>query len=202
MKAVNNKYLYNQEETTRDRILAAANVEFADKGFYRTVVSDIADRAGVGKGTVYRHFGNKEDLLGYLIDEGVSRVDSRIQAAIAAAASPVDALAAIITIFLDLHDQSRDLNKIIIMEGLQNIGRVQTNLLAGIQRIHAQLMDLFQKGIAAGIFIDHNPDQMTMIFEGLMWSILRNAILFDTSLDKATLEPLLLEICLNGFTNP
>ncbi|MFW6237061.1 MAG: TetR/AcrR family transcriptional regulator, partial [Desulfosudaceae bacterium] len=162
MKAVNNKYLYNQEETTRDRILAAANVEFADKGFYRTVVSDIADRAGVGKGTVYRHFGNKEDLLGYLIDEGVSRVDSRIQAAIAAAASPVDALAAIITIFLDLHDQSRDLNKIIIMEGLQNIGRVQTNLLAGIQRIHAQLMDLFQKGIAAGIFIDHNPDQMTM----------------------------------------
>jgi AcrR family transcriptional regulator len=36
---------------------------FSEFGFRGTDVQVIADRAGVGKGTVYRHFGNKEDLF-------------------------------------------------------------------------------------------------------------------------------------------
>jgi AcrR family transcriptional regulator len=47
----------------RDVILQEAIHVFSEFGFRGTDVQAIADQAGVGKGTVYRHFGNKEDLF-------------------------------------------------------------------------------------------------------------------------------------------
>src|SRR5690606_32922286 len=47
----------------RRAILKHAMRVFAKEGFRNTDVQVIADLAGVGKGTVYRHFGNKEQLF-------------------------------------------------------------------------------------------------------------------------------------------
>ena len=46
----------------RESLLAAAEQEFAERGLSASV-ADIARRAGVAKGTVFRHFATKEDLL-------------------------------------------------------------------------------------------------------------------------------------------
>lgn len=51
-----------QTERSLD-ILDVAVQTFAAKGYNQTDVQEIADRVGVGKGTVYRHFGNKESLF-------------------------------------------------------------------------------------------------------------------------------------------
>src|SRR5690349_13558588 len=48
---------------TRERILAAAFREFADKGLDGARVDEIAARAGVNKGMLYHYFGNKERLF-------------------------------------------------------------------------------------------------------------------------------------------
>jgi AcrR family transcriptional regulator len=47
----------------RAAVVAAARTIFAEQGFGPARVGDIADRAGVAKGTVYMHFATKEDLL-------------------------------------------------------------------------------------------------------------------------------------------
>jgi AcrR family transcriptional regulator len=52
----------------RKRILAAAREQFAELGL-DVRVEQIADAAGVGVGTMYRHFRAKEDLLQALADE-------------------------------------------------------------------------------------------------------------------------------------
>ena len=44
-------------------ILAAARVVIAEKGYENTLMSDIAQRAGVVDGTLYRSFENKQALL-------------------------------------------------------------------------------------------------------------------------------------------
>lgn len=44
-------------------ILAAANEVFLTKGFSKTNMQDIADKAGIGKGTIYEYFRTKEDLF-------------------------------------------------------------------------------------------------------------------------------------------
>ena len=56
----------------RERILAAAREQFADHGL-DVHMEQLARGAGVGVGTVYRHFPAKEDLLQALADERFAR---------------------------------------------------------------------------------------------------------------------------------
>ena len=50
----------------RALLLAAAADEFAEHGLEASV-ADIARRAGVGKGTVFRHFPTKDDLIAAIV---------------------------------------------------------------------------------------------------------------------------------------
>ncbi|HKI56641.1 MAG TPA: TetR/AcrR family transcriptional regulator [Trueperaceae bacterium] len=54
-------------EATRRRLLEAAEVEIAGKGFSRASISGITRRAGVGQGTFYLYFPSKEDALRELV---------------------------------------------------------------------------------------------------------------------------------------
>lgn len=50
----------------REAILGAALELFAERGFHGTAVPEIAERAGVGAGTIYRHFESKEAIVNAL----------------------------------------------------------------------------------------------------------------------------------------
>jgi AcrR family transcriptional regulator len=63
----------------RERILAAAREQFAEHGL-DVQMEQIARVAGVGVGTVYRHFPAKEDLLQALADERFARFADRARA--------------------------------------------------------------------------------------------------------------------------
>lgn len=57
--------LRDKKETA---ILEAAAAVVAERGFRTTRVADVAERAGIGKGTVYEYFRSKEDLFLRLFD--------------------------------------------------------------------------------------------------------------------------------------
>jgi AcrR family transcriptional regulator len=57
----------------RERILAAATEVFATRGLEVTL-DDIAHHAGVGVGTVYRRFANKEQLIDALFDQRLEEI--------------------------------------------------------------------------------------------------------------------------------
>ena len=59
---------------TRKRLLDAALAMFSEKGVDATAIEDITERADVGKGTFYRHFGNKEAVVVALAESAVSRL--------------------------------------------------------------------------------------------------------------------------------
>ena len=53
---------------TRDRILEGALAALGRVGPRRLTMSDVSDRAGLSRGTVYRYFPTKEDLLAVLAE--------------------------------------------------------------------------------------------------------------------------------------
>jgi len=53
-------------DNKRKKILAAAEVLLAERGFYGLSMKALADSAGVAAGTIYRYFENKEDLINQL----------------------------------------------------------------------------------------------------------------------------------------
>ena len=76
----------------RERILRAATELFAEREFHRVLMEDVAARAGVGKGTLYRYFETKDDLfvasLSYALDLTTERLSRKLERA----DSPLDQL--------------------------------------------------------------------------------------------------------------
>ena len=54
---------HRRPEARPDAILDAAWAVFAERGFARAKLDDVARRAGVSKGTLYLYFDSKERLF-------------------------------------------------------------------------------------------------------------------------------------------
>ena len=65
----------------REAILAAALDEFSARGFAATRLDDVAQRAGVAKGTIYLYFRDKESLFQELVRAMLSPLVGVIEAA-------------------------------------------------------------------------------------------------------------------------
>src|SRR3954447_14909915 len=52
----------------RNQILEAATTVFANKGFHRSTIKDVAKSAGIADGTIYIYFENKTALLLGILD--------------------------------------------------------------------------------------------------------------------------------------
>lgn len=61
-------------------ILSAAASVFAEHGFAATDVQLVADRVGVGKGTVYRYFPTKDALFLAAVDRGLEELSAEMDA--------------------------------------------------------------------------------------------------------------------------
>ncbi|MEW5784311.1 MAG: TetR/AcrR family transcriptional regulator [Bacillota bacterium] len=59
---------------TRKAILESAKSVFLEKGYTGTTFKDISSRAGIGYGTVYIHFKDKEELLQNLVDDVMTKI--------------------------------------------------------------------------------------------------------------------------------
>lgn len=70
--------------TTRDRILRAARELFADQGYARTSIRQVADRAGANSALIYYYFGNKADLFEASMGEPSHQLRAMLERALAA----------------------------------------------------------------------------------------------------------------------
>ncbi len=68
-------------EERREDILSAAVQVFAQHGFRCADVQQIADLAGIGKGTVYRFYSTKEELFKASVDEAMRGLTEQVDAA-------------------------------------------------------------------------------------------------------------------------
>ncbi|MCW2872102.1 TetR/AcrR family transcriptional regulator [Actinacidiphila oryziradicis] len=89
-----------RRQATRQKLYEAAVTLIAEQGFSATTVDEIAERAGVAKGTVYYNFASKNELFEELLRHGVGLLTASLRAAdtatAAAGGSRVDALDAMI----------------------------------------------------------------------------------------------------------
>ncbi len=72
-------------EGTRDRLVRGALDLFTTIGYHESTTPQIAARAGVAEGTIYRHFKSKEQLLNSIYQAAVRRFQQTIRTSDAAA---------------------------------------------------------------------------------------------------------------------
>src|SRR5207248_6555830 len=80
----------------RQQVLAAAGRLFAERGVESVTMDEIAQAAGVGKGTLYRRYGDKGQLVLALMDTCVARLQAEF-ASMPSYASVLEELKAILS---------------------------------------------------------------------------------------------------------
>jgi AcrR family transcriptional regulator len=96
----------------RIKVLAAAEELFAAHGIAEVSMDDVATAAGVGKGTLYRRFGDKSGLAAALLNERESELQSALLSGpppLGPGAPPDDRLAAFTSAYLAYVDKHLDL---------------------------------------------------------------------------------------------
>ncbi len=126
----------------RESLLAAAEEVFAERGVEASV-ADIARRAGVAKGTVFRHFTSKEDLIASLVCEHLVTLTDAVHR-LAEAEDPGAALLEFLTIAAD---QRRQHDLTYLMTYSANDARV----VAIRDEVHAGVDMLVANAHAAGV---------------------------------------------------
>jgi AcrR family transcriptional regulator len=141
----NHASLRSDAMANRERLIASARLCFAERGL-AVEMKEIAERAGVGVGTIYRNFSTKEDLIESLIERIVSEVMPRIDEALA-----LDDPLASVTALLDVAWSTAETHGSLI-ERLQESGIHPAHARAG--EFETLFEEPIRRGVASGVFRD------------------------------------------------
>src|SRR5579885_766102 len=95
-------------EATRQRIIQKAAKEFARLGFEQANINVIAEQAGIGKGTIYLYFENKQELFLAMLRSIAQGHVATIRGALASAGTLLERLERLYRAFVHLAAEDRD----------------------------------------------------------------------------------------------
>jgi AcrR family transcriptional regulator len=128
----------------REKVLAAAAAAFGESGI-EVQVEDIARRAGVGVGTVYRHFPTKDALVSAMAEEHFRRLAEAIEAALEQDGEPWEVFAA--AIWRSASEAAADVAWCEIMAGHPSAVHAVTG---GRERLSTAMATLIRRAQAGG----------------------------------------------------
>ena len=130
-------------ERNRRRIMDAARELFADRGLDVTL-NDIARHAGVGVGTVYRRFPDKEVLIEALFEERLAELEAIARAGLTMA-DPWEGIVATLTGVLELQEADRGFKELVL-----SVGRRRDGIAPIRARMAPVVAELMARAKAAG----------------------------------------------------
>ncbi|TDD77818.1 TetR/AcrR family transcriptional regulator [Actinomadura darangshiensis] len=139
---------------TREKLFASAIELIAESGLAATTVDQIAERAGVAKGTVYYNFGSKAALFSALLEYGVDRLATALRDA-ASGRAPLDALEAVVAAELAFIGEHESFARILIAETWRAGGDWQHAARLIRSRAIEVVAEILREAVAAG---DLRPD--------------------------------------------
>lgn len=149
-------------QRNRERILEVARLAFTRHGADATL-DDIARQAGIGSGTLYRHFPNRDVLIEAVYRSEVEKLTAAGQR-FAATMTPLEALRAWMLLFID-HVSAKTL----IIPAMDTVAGGSMRLIEGARGlIHGAFITLVQRAIDSGdLHSDTNPSDFVRALIGV-----------------------------------
>jgi len=142
----------------REEILAAATSVFAERGLRGTEVQEIADRLGIGKGTVYRYFATKDELFLATVTRVMERLDERIVALLDAELEVVERVRCMIDAFLVFFEEEPGFVGVLFLERAEYRDRGRLTFFDYKKSLHER-MDRFHAEMQASGRFRHQPGE-------------------------------------------
>lgn len=153
----------------RTEILEEATREFAERGFAATDVQVVADRLGVGKGTIYRYFPSKEELFLATVDLAMTKLRAEVDEAANQAQTPLDRVAAGVKAYLTFFDAHPAVVELLIQERAQFRDRQQPTYFQHRDANLGPWQELFRELIAEGVVRPIPVERITNVLSDLLY---------------------------------
>ncbi|KAA0931771.1 TetR/AcrR family transcriptional regulator [Streptomyces apricus] len=154
-----------RRRATRQKLYEAAVTLIAEQGFSATTVDEIAERAGVAKGTVYYNFASKSVLFEELLRHGVGLLTASLREAVEETdrrgGSRVDALDAMTRAGLVFIHRYPAFTQLYVAELWRTNRAWQSTLMVVRQEAVAVVEDVLRDGIANGELSDEIDTPLT-----------------------------------------
>jgi TetR/AcrR family transcriptional regulator len=140
-----------------DRILAAAAVEFAERGFGGARVDRIARRARVNKAMLYYHFRSKQGLYRTLLRRTFTIAAERMQTIAAGPGTAADKVDRVIAGLAGLIRDQAFFPAIMLREVAEGGAHLDRETLLTLAAVPQTVGGIVQQGVAQGAFREVNP---------------------------------------------
>jgi AcrR family transcriptional regulator len=155
--------LRRDAQRNRDRILAATRAAFRERGL-EVGVDEIARRAGVGMGTLYRHFPTKDALIDAIVDARFAELTAAAEHALLAE-DAWEGFAGFLTAAVDLQRSDRGFK-----DALAAPGRDEKRVKAARRKLHDAIERLVARGREQGALRDDLAPEDVIV---LLWATAR-----------------------------
>lgn len=140
------------EAKTKENILKAAIELFSEKGYYETSMAAIAEKAGVGKGTLYWYFSSKDEMFKSLITEKIQELQPSIKNIIESGLPAEKAFQEFIRIMIKFMIENRNLSKIVMTNFQINVDNFKQEMIKRHYEVISVVESLILSGINEGAF--------------------------------------------------
>ncbi len=146
----------------RARLLEVARAAFTEHGAEATL-DDIARRAEVGPGTLYRHFPTRDALIEAVYRSEVEKLTAAGQS-YALSGEPLEALRAWMMVFIDYV-----VSKLLILPAMDTVPGGSKRLMESSHgQVHATFRSLIGRAVASGeLRAETDPDDLIRAFLGV-----------------------------------
>ena len=156
-------------------ILTAAREVMERRGVETATMDEIAQTAGVAKGTLYRYFTNKGDLIHALMSQVGENIRQDLAAIVETPLTPVEKLLQVVRLLLDNLERERLLFPVYmrdLVQWSQEGGEIRFPRVKALEEeIVSLITRLFREGIARGQFMDADPRILTFLLRGLVRAV-------------------------------
>lgn len=183
------------------RILDAAVEVIAERGYFKSPVSEIAKRAGVADGTVYLYFKSKDDVLRTAIDRRFETFYQQIADAFVTIAGPREQLEYIAQVHLESYQVNRSMAVLLQTEMRQSAKFIAEFSHRHLARYIQTVREVVRRGQEMGIFrSDLSDGVVAHCMFGTIDELVSSAIFTGRIYDAKATAAQVMDVLLNGIT--
>jgi TetR/AcrR family transcriptional regulator len=108
-------------QRTRGRILAAAELGFAERGFEATRLEDVAEQVGIRRASIVYHFRDKRELYDAVLESVFGGFRERLEAALATPGSLTAGIEAAVSAWVDYVGERPTLARLLLREAASGL---------------------------------------------------------------------------------
>jgi AcrR family transcriptional regulator len=159
-----------RDENKRKLIVQTAIRLFSEQPFHKVRLDDVAEAAGVGKGTVYIYFKNKEELYYSLVYEGLAELVDRCRVLIAK--QPTSYRENFLAIIEGLADHAVHHPQLFEIMRTVAIPDASSSWDAKRREFCEIMEDVIKQGNAADVFADAHPERTAKYFMAMIRAVM------------------------------